>query len=1285
MEAFGEDYTVRNRPLLILSGLDSRDRSPSDTTPAQQTFLHDGGFRVRTDLSPLDTPTAHTLREALLGQDGSQTPWRTLSPSSNAAKLFTVKTVGRVGQTPLPPGAMTARLTSRQTFTLPPRKAPPPPHSPRLSAHESSDGPPPPLVLHSPLSPLTPSSPLYPDGIITPLWIAKHQNQLPSALLVFFTLAADPNTSSLLDNKVRHEINAIRGVLSSTNYKCRLVVVLLADGPLDFSDIEDRLSNIRKAANLTDSKSLYFLPSEASTDEINDFAESVLSSLQQPCVEYYRDLSKHARRKRSRSITPQPTTPPSTGHPLPSHGWNARYEFKLGVFAEFRQEMDAACRNYESAYESLFVPEMIDAIAEWSPRFNEARSLSDVIAIRILRCLLWTGQTTSAVRTWSNHRDRVQDLINRRGKGTDNYGWEAWQSTWAKTMADLLSRSDQPTLNVKLPHTPDIVSIFAGPEKSLPVGERLAPWENLQHNGYWLELAQNHTQRRREWAQQIPAEDRNPPGQSPASAIASTAQTYDTYLTLEPHDEVPVDGLGGFNYITDIVSTLESAEKYYAERGQVRMCELTGLKKALEYLQAGTWTEAALLLQPLWKSQLWRQAGWWKLLQHVGWALLDCATRLQDSEMILRLKWELANSIFTSRPDTSFDMRTALDTVPPSDTRLSISLDVEQGAARIISSFAFASAEGYVGEPLDCQFVLHSTARVETRPLRLTEAKLVFEGGLKPIYVGAKEVENTGREIEIESLTLEETSRIPKSSNKRSSARAIASLSGEGNLTLAPGQTRVCNLQVIPREAGEVSVASITIMIEEDRFSLTVTNSDLSGTCEQWWEIKGGVPFPRYVGPSKQVSKAQILPKPPKVEIRVRDFCQAYYINEEIQLDLEISNNEEESVSATVEARLISPIKDAGEMRWLDTAARESNGIAEDTLQTLPSKELSTIPASSADTVCLIISNTSAALNHELEVAVSYTLESDRETVLRKVLTLDVTVARPFEANYDFTPKLDTGPWPSFFDPPTPTDLSQSPIPQGLTQNFLVTANLVSFATGPIVIAGILLTSKNVTGRAVCSTGTGMLKQSEPNSGTPEDISTTISPEQSRNFDFSLSVQKLVLGDRHPVSLDLALEIGWRRPTSDRINTTILEVPRFVVPMAEPRVLLTAEKKPSVGTEGLKLDTYLFKYLIENPSMHFLTFNLNMESSEDFAFSGPKGCAVSLVPISRREVNYKILSRKVIEQGRKSGRDTWVKVQLNVVDAYFNQTLKVQPAVDEDGGEERVKIDKKAGIMLLMD
>jgi trafficking protein particle complex subunit 11 len=123
-------------------------------------------------------------------------------------------------------------------------------------------------------------------------------------------------------------------------------------------------------------------------------------------------------------------------------------------------------------------------------------------------------------------------------------------------------------------------------------------------------------------------------------------------------------------------------------------------------------------------------------------------------------------------------------------------------------------------------------------------------------------------------------------------------------------------------------------------------------------------------------------------------------------------------------------------------------------------------------------------------------------------------------------------------------------------------------------------------------------------------------------------------------------------------------VPRLVAAMAEPRVMLTISEA-SFGVP--EMSAHKLSFMIENPSMHFLTFNVSMEASEDFAFSGPKTCAVSLVPISRQTLTYRILPNK---------KDDWIGVHLTVVDAYFGQTLRVL------SGGEGVKVDKKGNVLV---
>ncbi len=1158
-----------------------------------------------------------------------------------------------------------------QVFTLPARKAPPPPHSPRLSAVDANGSPPTPLVLHSPLSPLTPSSPLYPDGIVSPLWITKHQSRLPCAFVSFFSLATDPNTASLQDNKLKSDISSVRSVLSSANYKTRLVVVLLGDGNISSSDLEERLTTLRRAVSL-DAKSLYFLAHGSPTAPVTVFVNNILSSLHPLCVEYYRDLSKHARRKRNRSSTPQPTVQPGNSKVLPFQGWNVRYEFKLGVFAEFRQEMDAACRNYETAYESLFAPEIIDDIAAWSPRFNDARLLADVIAFRTIRCLLWTDQATTAVRSWVTHRDRVRDLVNRRAKGTKNYGWEAWQATWASIMADLVSRSEFPPLHLKLPTASGLLPIYVDGERSLPVGERLVPWEQLHHQGYWLDTAKNSILARRAWALQIPEEDRQSPDRSPASTVASKAHSHETYLALEPYREMPADGTAGYDYAGDIISTLEAAVSHFTRRGQLRKSEILELQKASQQIETGSWEAATSTLLRLWSSQQWRQAGWWKLLQGLGWALLDCLAHVKRGDFLVRLLWELSNEVFDRKPHTTYDLRNALAPYNLDNDSLSVAVDIDESLSPLTASFAFSTRDVFVGESLDCQLTLQSRLQVGLPAMRLSGVKVVFEGNLKPVYLissDAEEVEpengtSTAHFVEVR---MEETSSLSLSGSRRSSASAVPSQAGATDLSILPGQMKIFKLRVVPREAGEISVAYITLILNDEKFTLTATTSDFTHCVPLWWETKASVPVSRVLGQESHTSNTiNVQPKPPKLKMEALGLRKSYYTNESILVNLAVINEEADDVIVSLGARMISPVQGAARVEWVGYETDTTASIPETGILTLSSRELGGIRSSERATVSILITETTAAVDHEVEFTATYRLVSEDETILSKTVTIDVGVIRPFEANYDFTPRLDVTSWPSFFEaPPAASDSAQ---PSGLKHLYSVAANLYSFATEALIIEAILLKATKIVGGAVCSSSTGIVRPQPESSAAEADdteiISAVIGTDQTEIFDFDLVLQKLVLGDRHRVTVDLELEIGWRRQDSSEVNTTVLEAARLVAPMAEPRVMLTISP---ISTGMPDVAMHKLSFTIENPSMHFLNFNVGLEASEDFAFSGSKSCAISLLPVSRQTLVYHILPKK---------KDEWVGVQLNVVDAYFGQTLKVLP------GGKGVKADKKGSVFI---
>ena len=486
---------------------------------------------------------------------------------------------------------------------------------------------------------------------MTSFWFSKHQTLLPCTILSFFNFTLDVNNSTLQDNKLKTEINAIRSSMTTSSYKICFVGVLVCEDDGPGSDMDDRVATIRRATTL-DSKSLFVLPQDQSSIEIRAFVGTILAAIQPSCIDYYRDLTKHARRKRNRGTVPPPTAPPISGtsKTLSNQGWAVRYETKLGCFAEFRQEMDSAGRSYETAYELLLDGDVFDSISSWSPRFNEARMLADALALRILRCLLWSGQTTSAAQSWSNHRARMQDLIDRKGKGSGTYGWMAWEATWSAVMAELIERVDVPIFHV--PQQPqsastlasEIPDIYAIPEKAFDPEERLPPWDLLHHEGYWLTRAAKCTRARRKLAYAMPKEDRTSPGQSPASQVANQSHMYDTYLCPEPHIEFALPGNNTFDYAGVLAKTLRGATTHFSRRNQTRAVEKTELDVAREYMRDERWNDAMGVLKPIWQKLSWRRAAWWKLVEEVSWAVRACARHTGDGETLVVAEWELMSS-----------------------------------------------------------------------------------------------------------------------------------------------------------------------------------------------------------------------------------------------------------------------------------------------------------------------------------------------------------------------------------------------------------------------------------------------------------------------------------------------------------------------------------------------------------------------------------------------------------------------------------------------------------------
>ncbi|KAJ4341846.1 hypothetical protein N0V87_001511 [Didymella glomerata] len=1220
MEAYPPAYVQHNLPFIVLSGLGSQAElqpppSVHDVLPGRASV------RTSSEIPAVTGERADQLLQDFLSADGTNAPWNARAASRrDLGHGFRIRAVGR--DYTLPPKKADTPSTSETT----------PSGSPTIAAANS-------WVLHSPISPLSPAASIFPDGVIAPSWVSKHQDYIPSVFISFFDFTTDPVTNSLHDNQLKTEINKIKGQIQKSEYRTRYVVVLLSNKTiLEAPDIEDRLAVIRRATGLDPKNSLFFLPPNTSPVELRALVTSVLTTLQPICVEYYRDLTKHARRKKQRGTIPPPTAPPTRGtsQTLSYPGWGVRYDFKLGVFAEFRQEMDAAQRHYRAALDALFAADgLFETTASWSPRWDEIRLLADTIAFRNIRCQLWNYQLTSAAQTWLRYKARLQDVLDRRSKGTSNYGWQAWESIWAQLMAEFIHRTELPVFRADGDDADEETGlIYAPPEKQFLLGERLPPWELLHHPGYWHKLSADHAKRRYILAREMPEEDRTPPGMSPATKVSNRNQIYDYYLVPQPHEELPLPGSGGrgFQHSDDISAKLNAAVREFKAHGQDRKAEQLRLEVARTLLHVKNFDEAFKVLRPLWASMSWRKEGWWSPASEVLWALHECALRIQDRETYVATEWELYSQAVIGKTRYKYDLLSCLDVFPEeaSPEKARVSLDTKDYLSCVSVHLALLGSEGNVGEPLRSQIVVTSTARPGSTPITVSSLYVQFKGGLNEVRLvhGA----NDDVSSSFFDCTMQESSAPPEKPK----------WTGTSDLTLRPGQTKVYNFPLVFREAGDVEATTYVFEIDTDRFSLTCSNTDLQTEPHSTWWIKAesGVK-PRKVKRLSGIT-THILPKPPKMEIGFPDVREQYFTDEPVTLAIEISNQEEEETEAVLEVRLLGRSKDTLAYTWVERPASSPMKEVPPALDgstdvDLPGHVVGRLPQGAKTTEKIRFNAPADPADYALEVKVLYHLLSDRETPISKIMIADLVFNSPFEASYDLNARVHPDPWPSYFEllEAESSSNSESPDAFGIAQKWGLRAKVASFADEQLIVKDLAIQVHSIHGGATCE----IAKEFAP-------VDTAMDLQELHDWSFSLDIRKNNLEERRSTALDTTLDITWQRMSSpDTDIVSSLPIPRIQIPSSEPRVLASALLSTTVP-DLLHLD-----YTLENPTMHFLTFEFNMEASEEFGFSGPKLKVVHLLPMSRQTVRYNILPVQ---------RGVWISPGLKVVDRYFNKTLRVQ-------------------------
>lgn len=557
-----------------------------------------------------------------------------------------------------------------------------------------------------------------------------------------------------------------------------------------------------------------------------------------------------------------------------------------------------------------------------------------------------------------------------------------------------------------------------------------------------------------------------------------------------------------------------------------------------------------------------------------------------------------------------------------------------------------------MGVSLPSQLSITSCAHKDSTPILISQIKVSFEGGLRSFDIqhdSTKKSEASTSDglghfhrISLQKASSDATS-LPSSPTF---SRGTQPLVGVADICISPGTTKALSLDHIPRDSGDVEVASITLCISEVNFDMEVVITEP----EQMRPGTLWVNSPSDLLPKKpqggHTSIVKILPKPPKMQIEAQGILPQYLADEDISIEIEFTNEEEEETNVCIDARLLAPSGIVPTLIWASNGTGDfkdpgpEDPLASNSVDS-SSKAIGNLVPMANRRHTLLVQGSSVAAEYILEVKARYHVLSDPETPIIKAFSSKIAVVMPFEANHSFLPMIHSEPWPSYFnaddlDGTSKTDASKQEVAKGLTQRWSLTSGIVSLASVTLMIESVELQVVEIHEGAICNISSA--------SGITVAAS-IISSNDIQAHDFIILAQKLDLEDRRSTFIDLRLEIKWHRDGFQGSRTvTHLSVPELVIPFGEPRVLASA-RDGDVPPGAIYLD-----YIIENPSMYALPFQLTMDISEEFAFSGPKNVTVQLVPLSRHSIRYIILPH---------AKGLWITPQFKVYDTHFQKSLKV--------------------------
>ncbi|KAK9768173.1 hypothetical protein K7432_001417 [Basidiobolus ranarum] len=1109
MDSFPSEFTHHLLPVMAVSGLSSPCAETGNNTP--EAFLSSNNFNRF-------LPARQTFYKNLISLLKAKTTtniWEA-NPMGNGTSLFQIQFVSK-------------------DFQLP------------VKRNKNSGG-----GFHSPLSPLSQSSPLYPDGIMSPMWIRKQKDTKPGVLVMFSELPAlnDNNEQKVVgplaavsvlerekDATLISEIVEHRKNSQEAGSKFAVVLMLRAHDA-ENPNIEDRITSIRRASGLDQRNSFFVLP-PLGPSELQEFINNFQRSLYEPAINFYREQGKHMKKKRSRIPMPQPPKSPVMNPnpekpselPLSNLGWLVRYDFKMATFAEFRQDPESALKYYESSYMNLvdmFSPGVTAAtgcpsLVPNTKRWSEARILAEAIHLKICKLNFYMDSPNASLIQLQRHLDIFPIILSNATITSESFEYWAWLSKQYRAFAELVELATKHGMRIPSPEAqasnmhvsgavlPDYRAGFSGSHPTA-AGSGVCPGLVIQHAGFYYYSSAVCSMERRHWFLDI----------SEKMEKESNQENLD--LNTEKK----------FDHTAIIIELLTKSYEQFKKYKNARMTLFLAAEIAKSYFDGGKYEMALKFFERIAKT--YRKENWNTILASILHSSLVCTRELQLWESAVGYLIELLSDQVTIDHEAREAYQRELVqilTEQKNEEPKSIIIDLDQINSLVHFGVQFESGNAFVGTPAKFQVTATTSCPL---PLEISSLRLVFNDSSfdHHLYHHQDQVKDVKgvQWIDI------------KDSRQKEGEDGLA-WSKQVDLRLSNEDIKILEGSITPREISELKVAVIACHISTPGWQLTLNyplpNHDNNLKKMKWLDVKQQEDqvVKKFISldEAEDRSTLRVTHRRPKMEMKV-DCEQVALLDEAYPVNVVITSQEERKAQVTLTVEI-----KAGAAHGLDDMV-DLDPSFESAEQTF-THDLGQVNPNEVKDLTFFIRGSQQPLERLLTLTLRYYLDSpdasnDQLNVYEKRETLQIELQQPFQTEFKVYPE-------DLNVPDEPDSLSR-------TEHNLLVTQIKSLALADLEVRKIeLQVTKSI---APNNTAVKLLSGSEV---TNKDY-TVFKPGYvfSCNHLLAFETEDITI-PKESVEVGY-LEVSWKRRTphpalQDRVFTSVVMIPR--IELSKPALKIT--------------------------------------------------------------------------------------------------------------------------------